>query len=224
MENPGKSQGLLAAFFLFPEGALPRQAKPRDVSPPEELRRRIEVRAALPEDLAWVRDLAIRSVIHGIPDSRDVPSSQVQERAREAALDLVGTFGADPDLRILVAVEARSGELLGYLVLELGHREASTGEPQALIRDLAVEPRAWGSRAVHHLVREAARLTFRHGLRYLIGEVTAANRRPLVVAQRMGFVIERHQIAVQCGPEGLLPMPGRPATVPEAPETEPPPE
>jgi len=171
--------------------------------------RRIEVREVRPEELPWVRELAVRSVIHGIPGSRDIPATEVQRRARQAFGDLEDAFRTDPGFRILVAVDL--DRPLGYLMLDLAHREASTGETQALIRDLAVEPAAWGSQAVHALVRQAARLAHQHGLRYLVGEVTAANRRPLVVAQRLGFVIERHQIAVQCGPEGLLPMPERPS-------------
>jgi L-amino acid N-acyltransferase YncA len=178
------------------------------VSPPEVSSRQIEVRELRPEELPWVRELAVRAVIHGIPGSRDIPTAEVQRRADQAFGDLEFAFRTDPGFRILVATDAN--RLLGYLMLDLDHREASTGETQALIRDLAIEPAARGSRAVYVLVRQAARLAYRHGLRYLVGEVTAANRRPLVVAQRLGFVIERHQIAVQCGPEGLLPMPGRP--------------
>ena len=178
------------------------------MSPSEVPPRRIEVREVRPEEIPWVRELAVRSVIHGIPGSRDIPAAEVQRRADQAFGELESAFRTDPGFRILVAADAHRP--LGYLMLDLNHREASTGETQALIRDLAVEPAAWGSRAVHALVRQAARLAYQHGLRYLVGEVTAANQRPLVVAQRLGFVIERHQIAVQCGPEGLLPMPGRP--------------
>jgi len=190
------------------EGGSSQRAKPRGVSLADGPPRRIEVREVRPEELCWVRELAIGSVVHGIPASRDISAAEVQRRAHQAFDSLEAAFRTDPAFHILVAADP--DRPLGYLMLDLDHREASTGEAQALIRDLAVDPAAWGSRAVHALVQQAARLAYQHGLRYLVGEVTAANRRPLVVAQRLGFVIERHQIAAQCGPEGLLPMPGRP--------------
>ncbi len=163
----------------------------------------VQVHLARAEDLAWIRDLAVRSVVHGIPESRDVSPEQVQERARALLDDLEGTFQSDPTLLILVACESATGRAMGYLMLDLAHREAATGEPQAMIHDLAVEPRDWGRRVPHRLVREAAREAHHRGLRYLAGEVTASNRRALVQALRLGFTIERHQIAARCGPNGL---------------------
>lgn len=172
---------------------------------PEE----VEVRDALLEDIPWIRDLAVRSVVFGIPAVRDIPEAAVQDHVRRTLADLEFTFRRDPCFRILVAVDRGSGERLGYLMLDLADQEASTGEPQAMIHDLAVEPRNWGRYVVHRLVRQAARTAHGHGLRYMAGEVTADNRRTLVQALRLGFVVERHQIVMQCGPEGALPMPGR---------------
>lgn len=170
----------------------------------------IEVREARLDDIPWVRDLAVRSVVFGVPVGRDIPNAEVQAHVRRTLADLEFTFRRDPAFRILVAENPDTGERLGYLMLDLAHQEASTGEPQAMIHDLAVEPRNWGRYVVHRLVRRAAQTAHERGLRYMIGEVTADNRRTLVQALRLGFVLERHQIVMQCGPEGPLPMPGRP--------------
>lgn len=171
----------------------------------------IEIREARLEDIPWVRDLAVRSVVFGIPGGRDIPNAEVQAHVRRTLEDLEFTFRSDPSFRVLVATDAATGERLGYLMLDLSHEEASTGERQSLIHDLAVEPAHWGRYVVHRLVRRAAQVTHAKGLRFMIGEVTADNRRTLVQALRLGFEVERHQIVMQCGPEGPLPMPGRPA-------------
>jgi len=171
--------------------------------------RAIRVRTARVEDLAWVRDLAVRSVVHGIPEGRGISPEEVQDRARALLADLEDTLQDDPDRIVLVACESAcegdTGRRLGYLMLDLDHREAATGEPQALIRDVAVEPDDWGRHVPHHLVREAARRAHHRGLHHLAGEVTASNRRALVQALRLGFTVERYQIAAACGPEGLIP-------------------
>lgn len=170
----------------------------------------IEVREARLEDVPWIRGLAARSVIFGIPSGRDIPEAEVQEHVRRTLADLEFTYRRDPSFRILVALDATTQERLGYLMLDLAHEEASTGERQSLIHDLAVEPKHWGRYVVHRLVKRAAQLTHERGLRYMIGEVTADNRRTLVQALRLGFEVERHQIVMQCGSEGPRPMPGRP--------------
>lgn len=171
----------------------------------------IEIREVRLEDLPWVRSLAARSVAFGIPGGRDIPEEEVRRHVQRTLQDLEITLLGDPDFRILVACNAATREPLGYLMLDLSHVEASTGERQSLIHDLAVEPRHWGRYVVHRLVRRASQVTAARGLKYMVGEVTADNRRTLVQALRLGFEVERHQIVMRCGPEGPLPMPGRPA-------------
>lgn len=170
----------------------------------------IEVREARLEDVPWIRGLAVRSVIYGISTARDIPEADVQDHVRRTLADLEFTYRRDPTFRILVAEDSATGERLGYLMLDLAHEEASTGEKESLIHDLAVEPKHWGRYVVHRLVKRAAQVTHEHGLRFMIGEVTADNRRTLVQALRLGFEVERHQIVMQCGEEGPRPMPGRP--------------
>lgn len=168
----------------------------------------VEVRFGTSEDVEFVQRLASESVVYGIPYNRDIENAQVQTGSQRF-LEGLDKRLEEEHFRLLVAIEGGSQRRLGYLMLELDQVEASTGERQSAIYDLAVVPEFWGRRVVHRLVEAAAKETARAGLRYMIGEVTASNRRTLLQAQRLGFVVERHQIAMHCGPDGALPMPGR---------------
>lgn len=152
----------------------------------------------------------MRSVGYGVYYGRDIGNAEVVQEAGRAFDRLQKRFGADPHLVVIVAREDETGRPAGYLLLETDEVEKSTGEPQSAIHDLAVEPDFWGRRVVHLLVESAAKETAGRGLRFMIGEVTASNRRTYLQALRLGFEVERHQIVMHCGPEGARPMPGRP--------------
>lgn len=170
----------------------------------------ITIREAELADFPWLRQLAIQSSIYGIPHGRTVRNREVQAVAGQHLKNLEITAGTDPNFVILVATIAETGERLGYIMLDLNHVEASTAESQSLIHDLAVEPEHWGKHVVHRLVDAAARTTAERGLGYMVGEVTAGNRRTLVQALRLGFEIERYQIVMRCSLQGPATMPGRP--------------
>ncbi|MBI3926936.1 MAG: GNAT family N-acetyltransferase [Armatimonadetes bacterium] len=170
---------------------------------------KIEVHRARLPDFPWIRRLAVRSAIYGIPHGRDIKNSQVQAVAQEHLKDLELTAGTGRNFLVLLALDSDTDERLGYIMLDFDHVESSTGERQSLIYDLAVEPRHWGKQVVHRLVEAAARETAGRGLKYMVGEVTAGNRRTLVQALRLGFQVERYQIVMCCSPEGPVSMPGR---------------
>lgn len=159
------------------------------------------VRSALLKDIALVRALAVEMVVHGIPHTRRIDPKVVQARTRESLAQLEMTL-LDKDFRILVAENAENGEFLGYIMLDFGARESSTGEAQVLIHDLAVKREHWGRRVVVHLVNGAVAATAERGCPYLVGEVTTANERTLGTALKgLGFEIERHQIMKRCLPD-----------------------
>ncbi|HXE72764.1 MAG TPA: GNAT family N-acetyltransferase [Candidatus Nitrosotenuis sp.] len=168
----------------------------------------IEVREARLADIAWVRSLAVRSAVYGIPHTRDISEREVQAQARKNLENLELTFNSR-DFVLLVAT--RGSQRLGYLMLDLSHIEPSTGEREGLIYDLAVAPEHWGRFVVHRLVRRAAQITAQRGFKYLVGEVSTNNRRTLVQALRLGFEVERYQIVMRCTPEGPAPIEHRPA-------------
>lgn len=162
-------------------------------------------RAESPEDFAFIVDLAVRSVLYGVPSTRDVKEESIQKKARESLQDL--------DRQPVVPLIAWEGERrVGYLILELNQRDPFSGECQTFIYDLAVEPDRWGAYVVHRLVAEAARVTASQGERFMQGEVTRDNLRTLVQARRLGFVIERVRVGIGCGPEGRVPLERREET------------
>jgi GNAT superfamily N-acetyltransferase len=160
------------------------------------------IRKARLKDISYIRDLSIDSVVWGIPETRDVSPEFVRSRARESLRSLeLGLLSAT--FVILLAedvTEDEQGQVVeakrvGYIMLDLAHVESSTGEPQCMIVDLAVQRSYWGRWVVNHLVKAAAELTAEHGLKYLVGEVTASNKRTLGTALKgLHFEVERYQI------------------------------
>ena len=74
-----------------------------------------------------------------------------------------------------------NGEMVGHLLLELTDR-------MGYIYDLALAREHWGGTAVRHIMRAGSRLLFEKGIPLFVGDVSASNRRALVVAQRaLGF-------------------------------------
>jgi hypothetical protein len=166
----------------------------------------IYVRPARTLDLPWLQQLMVDSSVYNIPVGRDIANDDVK---RAAANDFQKIVDGVEDLVILVA-ENEEAERMGVMLLKLNQCSQATGEPQAQVYSLAIEPKFWGSAAATKLVREAAKLTGEHGHRYLVGQITADNRRMKLKALRMGFEIEAYEIVMACSLEGPVPMPGRP--------------
>ena len=166
----------------------------------------ISVREARNTDLSWLGQLMEDSSVYNIPYGRDISHEEVRRAARQDFLDIVE--GAE-DLVILVA-ETDSKERLGVILLQLNCCSPATGEPQSQVYSLAIDPKHWGTAAPRLLVEEAAKITGEHGHRYMVGQVTADNRRMKLKAERMGFEVEAYEIVMACTTEGPAPMPGRP--------------
>lgn len=160
-------------------------------------RARIQVRPATPDDVPFVRELSVESIVHGIPAGRRVSPEAAREYAR-SSVSRLDEWLARTDVAVLIA--EMEGEAVGYLILDLADREPSTGERQAFIVDLAARRDRWGRYVPHHLVEAAARLAAERGLAYLVGMVSADNRRALVTSGRLDFSVERHQIVRRLAP------------------------
>ena len=156
------------------------------------------IRPATLADAPAIRQLAVNSVKWGIPHTRDVDPAEVQRRASQSLANLEFTMKLQPNFRILVADDEGRCPMVGYIMLNTGEMEGSTGERQVFIHDLAVRPEYWGRRVVNRLINAAAEVTRELGLKYLVGEVTASNTRTLGTATKgLGFEIERHQIVLK---------------------------
>lgn len=169
----------------------------------------MKVRRGRRSDLPFIRELLVESLTESIPDRRDISGETIQEQAN-TNIDLEDMLSRRREFAFLVAVQQDTPT--GFLILELNDVEETTGEPQTLIYHLAVAPAFLGLRVDRLLLDEAARLTHQRGYRYMIGRISAGNRRALLTALRQGFEVERYQVVTACGPEGRAPMPGRSAS------------
>jgi ribosomal protein S18 acetylase RimI-like enzyme len=155
---------------------------------------KIEVRPAIKGDWSWIRKLAMDSAVHTLPPTRKVSVPALQARVQASLRELA----SDSDCKVLIAWEPSTNTRLGYLILMLNQVDDASGEPQCAIHDLAVEANFRGTPAVRHLVQAATKLSAEHGFQYLVGEVTAENRRAYLKALRLGFQLERYRIVMPC--------------------------
>ena len=137
---------------------------------------------------------------------RDISNQAIRARVRSSIKDI----RPGEDTAVLIAFDQDTDKAIGYLILDLDAIEGSTGERQSYVHDLAVQQKHWGTRAVSLLVKAAAKRTASEGLRYMVGDVSAHNDRTYLQALRLGFELERFQIAMACSEDGPEPMPGRP--------------
>lgn len=167
----------------------------------------IEVRSARRDDLPFIKELTLKTLDQGIPAGRDIANEKVREVATQHLEDLEVMLRRRRAFGVLIAEEEQ--ERLGFLILEYGLVEETTGEKQTLIYNMAVADTALGRRVDRLLVSEAARVSHRRGCRYMTARITASNERALFAAIKQGFEIERYQVTMGCGPDGPQPLPGR---------------
>jgi ribosomal protein S18 acetylase RimI-like enzyme len=154
----------------------------------------IEVSRSNESDWPWIRRLAVQSAAHTLPATRKISSSALQARVQTSLRELA----KDPDCQVLVARDSLSQQRLGYLILLFNQVDDASGEPQCAIHDLVVEEKYRGTPAVRYLVQAATKNAAEHGFKYLVGEVTAHNRRAYLKALRLGFELERYRIVMAC--------------------------
>lgn len=153
---------------------------------------------ARPQDVPAIRDLAQLCIASGIPSTRDATPSDVQAYAAANYEDLAETLRTDRNFLILVDEDAQK-RITGYLMLDFGHVEPSTGEKQCFIVDLGVHPELRGRFATHRLIKKASQLARARGLKYLVGMVSSSNDRTIQLGLKaLDFEIERVQIVRRC--------------------------
>jgi hypothetical protein len=82
-------------------------------------------------------------------------------------------------------------EMVGHLLIEVA-------QDHGYISDLALTREHWGGPAVRYLMRAGSRLLFERAVPLFVGDVSAANRRALIVAQRaLGFVEESRRYGLK---------------------------
>lgn len=150
------------------------------------------IRLARPADAPALRALNDLCIVAGIPSTREATQAEVRAYAADAY------EGMEEMLRqkaFVVLVEETNQEITGYLMLDFGHVEPSTGEKQCFIVDLAVHPSKRGHFATHRLIKKASALAKARGLKYLVGVVSSSNERTLQLGLKgLDFQAERVQI------------------------------
>jgi len=154
----------------------------------------IKIRRGKLGDALFVRRLAIESVKFTVPSTRRIPLELVRKYTAESLADLEFAIYS-PDFSLIIAEDLDIKKPIGYLMLDLNQIESSTGEKQSVIHDLAIKREYWGKFVVDMLMAEAENITQKKKLLYIIGEITADNKRPLIYAtRRLGYIVERYQI------------------------------
>lgn len=150
------------------------------------------------KDVTAIRELAKNCIVSSIPSTRDAQPEEVQSFCEANYRDLAETLKSDRNFLILVE-EDSSQEITGYLMLDFGHVEASTGERQCFIVDLGVRQDRRGRFATHRLIKKASQLVKAKGLKYLVGVVSSNNDRTLQLGLKaLDFEVERVQIVRRC--------------------------
>ena len=112
---------------------------------------------------------------------------------RRADLQSLYTLINNKDFGAFVARDHR-GRLIGHVLVKTGLIDFLTGEEQAWIFDISVQPKHWGSGISKKLLHVAEVFARERGIRYMGLTVTVANRRALCFYQHAGYQEERYQM------------------------------
>lgn len=141
------------------------------------------VRSVTPDDAFLIAILNSTMLHHTLCGSRDYDLSELTLRSMGILMEQVSGQGPQNAGLALIL----DGEMVGHLLIDFN-------DQMGYIADLALAQEHWGGTAVRHLMRAGSRLLFRKNIPLFVGDVSAANRRALVVAQRaLGFQVDRER-------------------------------
>ncbi|HEY4001096.1 MAG TPA: hypothetical protein VGO93_19660 [Candidatus Xenobia bacterium] len=173
-----------------------RIARRMTCEPSDEVRRSMEayrVRPGNASDLMFVTWLSTVSSQNLAPAGRTADSLTVRTRFVDCYLNSNVT-GAD-DVKTLICERLSDDEQVGYLLLKFMTDEV-TGEKLGYCYDIAVKPEDWGSGVSQYLSHAGEKLFADLGVHVCIGDISAANPRPLIWATRhLGYDIESRKWA-----------------------------
>lgn len=159
---------------------------------------RFTVIDAKPEDMDWIRDLAVRASIHTLGGPRSAPSECADFILEE--FDELVTFVREGSYRFLLAVDREKNDVrIGYLLLNLFDLD-QLGRRQTCVEDFAVVPEYAGHNIGILLFEAAADLTGELGVNFMAG-VCSADNRLIKTADRYNCVLESHVFFRACTPE-----------------------
>ena len=149
------------------------------------------VRPAVEEDAYLIAVLNSTMLSHTLSAGRDYNLSELTFQAMAATMGQVSR----QDSQCAGLVLTLNGGMVGHLLLEISDR-------MGYIYDLALEREHWGGTAVRHLMRSGSRLLFERNIPLFVGDVSASNRRALIVAQRaLGFTVDCQRYGFRLQPK-----------------------
>jgi len=138
------------------------------------------VRPVVPDDAFLIAVLNSTMLSHTLSAGREYDISDLTFRSMGTIMEQVNR--QDPHSTGLALIQDQA--MVGHLLLDLNERIG-------YIADLALAQEHWGGTAVRHLMRAGSSLLFQRNIPLFVGDVSASNRRALVVAQRaLGFSVE----------------------------------
>lgn len=152
----------------------------------------IEISRASAEDVDEIIDLASEMAKCSRSPFRPVDEEKIIAD-RRTDLQSLYTLINNKDFGAFVARDHR-GRLIGHVLVKTGLIDFLTGEEQAWIFDISVQPKHWGSGISKKLLHMAEIFARERGIRYMGLTVTVANRRALCFYQHAGYQEERYQM------------------------------
>ena len=152
----------------------------------------IEITSATEDDVEDIIELAASLAPCSMSPFRPVSEERV-EADRRADMQSVYKLIHNDDFGAFVARDAK-GNYIGHILVKSGLNDFLTGEVQAWVFDIAVQPKYWGSGISKRLLLAAERFVRERGIKFMGLTVTAANARALRFYQRAGYQEERYQM------------------------------
>ncbi len=148
-----------------------------------------QVRLARESDHLFILYLSTVSSQNTVPPGRPVDAAAVKERYLQAYMALdVGQHG---QAHIFVAERIEDSIPVGYFMLQVAEQADVRPTRTGYVYDIAVHPEHWGGGVSQLLIHHGERQLETLGVELLLGDISAENPRPLMVARKhLGFEVE----------------------------------
>ena len=164
---------------------------------------KIIIREAEKEDFPSIREIALSAMLHreSLSPIRDPRVAAKRQRDRYAQLADHGLDSLPTDWApaAFVAVDETndSPEIVGYVLLALNATDDFTGEQQAYILDIAVNPNHQNQGIGTKLMQQAHKYARENGLRYIGLTVASGNGNALRLYRKLGYIEEWKRMATK---------------------------
>ncbi len=157
------------------------------------------VRPALFSDVDAITELAVEMVVTSRSHLRPEVTDPELREIRKQNFEYLAEVLRRPEGGLFVAIEA-GGQLIGHVVLLANQTDSISELRQAWVYDLSVRRDWWGRGVARALMERAERFVAELGIEWVGLGVTAANARAVKLYEKLGYEIERVQMAKRIAP------------------------